>query len=85
MSDIIKLRADVEWRYVEDQVLALDMNSTFFNTNRAGALLWSALSEGRTREELVDQLVRKYKIDPETARRDVDAYLAVLEQHGLLA
>jgi hypothetical protein len=86
MSDIVKLRAGVEWRHVEEQILALDTNSsTFFNTNRAGALLWSQLSEGRTRDELTSALVAEYKIDSETARRDVDAYLEVLARHDLLA
>jgi hypothetical protein len=86
MSDIIRLRDGVEWRHVEEQILALDpASSTFFNTNRAGALLWSALSQGRTRDELGAQLVASYKIDSQIARRDVDAYLDVLGRHGLLA
>jgi hypothetical protein len=86
MSDIVRLREGVEWRHVEEQILALDpLSSTFFNTNRAGALLWSALSRGRTREELIDQLVANYGIDAETAAQDVDAYLKVLARHGLLA
>src|SRR4051812_5491266 len=76
MSDIVKLRDGVEWRHVEEQILALDTkSSTFFNTNRAGALLWSALSAGRTREQLADSLVAEYKIDSQTARHDVDAFL----------
>ena len=86
MSDVVKLREGVEWRHVEEQILALDTNSsTFFNTNRAGAMLWSALSEGRTREQLADSLVAEYKIDLQTARRDVDAFLGVLARHSLLA
>ena len=86
MSDIIKLRDGVEWRHVEEQILALDTNSsTFFNTNRAGAVLWSALSAGRTREQLADSLAAEYKIDLPTARRDVDAFLGVLARHSLLA
>jgi hypothetical protein len=86
MSDIVRLRDGIEWRHVEEQILALDtVSSTFFNTNRAGALLWSALSEGRTRQELADTLVAKYRIDPQTARRDVDAFIDGLARHSLLA
>jgi hypothetical protein len=86
MSDIVRLRDGVEWRHVEKQILALDTNnSTFFNTNRAGALLWSALSEGRTREQLADELVAKFRVDSETARRDVDTFLKALARHSLLA
>jgi hypothetical protein len=86
MSEIIKLRDTVEWRNVEAQILALDgTSSTFFNANRAGALLWAALSTGRTREQLADELVAKYGIDSQTAQRDVDTFLAALRKHGLLA
>jgi hypothetical protein len=86
MSEIIKLRDTVEWRTVEAQILALDTSSsTFFNANRTGALLWSALSKGRTREQLVDELVAKYGIDSQNAQLDVDTFLAALRKHGLLA
>jgi hypothetical protein len=86
MSGILKLRDGVEWRHVEEQILALDTNSsTFFNANRAGALLWSGLSAGRTRDQLADSLVAEFRIDVQTARRDVDAFLGVLAKHSLLA
>ena len=86
MSEILKLRDGVEWRHVEEQILALDTkSSTFFNANRAGALLWSALSAGRTREQLAQTLVDEYRIDLQAARRDVDAFLGVLAKHRLLA
>jgi hypothetical protein len=84
-SNIVRLRDGVEWRTVEDQILALDTgSSTFFNTNETGALLWSELSEGRTRAELEDTLVKKYDIEPAAARRDIDAFLDTLARHGLL-
>lgn len=85
MNDIVRLRDGVEWRHVDDEILALDTaSSTFFNTNRAGALLWSELSEGRTRADLVERLVMKYDIEATTARRDLDAFLDSLARHGLL-
>ena len=85
MNDIVQLRDGVDWRHVEDEILALDtVSSMFFNTNRAGALLWSALSTGQTRAELADTLVTKYDIEPDAARRDVDAFLDSLARNGLL-
>jgi hypothetical protein len=84
-SNIVQLRDGVEWRQVEDQILALDTgSSTFFNANEAGALLWSELSKGRTRAELAETLVREYAIEPAAARRDIDAFLDSLARHGLL-
>jgi hypothetical protein len=43
------------------------------------------LSKGRTREQLVDELVAKYGIDSQNAQLDVDTFLAALRKHGLLA
>jgi hypothetical protein len=87
MNDMVTLRDGVEWRHVEQEVLALDTgSSTFFNTNRAGAVLWAALAAGgRTRAQLADTLVAAYRIDADVARRDVDAFLDALARHGLLA
>ena len=85
MNNIVRLRDGVEWRHVEDEILALDTgSSTFFNTNKTGAFLWSELSKGRTRAELADTLVLKYDIEPAAARRDIDAFLDSLARHGLL-
>lgn len=86
MNDIVRLRDGVEWRHVEQEILALDtVSSTFFNTNRAGAMLWSALAAGRTRAELADTLATAYEIEPDVARRDADAFVDSLARHGLLA
>jgi hypothetical protein len=76
----------VEWRLVEDEVLALDTNSsTFFNANRTGALLWAALADGGTHDQLVARLVEAFALDEDAARHDVDAFLAELAERGLLA
>ena len=87
MSEPFRLRQDgLEWRTVEGQILALDTaSSTFFNANRTGATLWSALQEGGTREQLAAKLVERFDVDADTAGRDVEAFLAALRAQGLLA
>jgi hypothetical protein len=78
---------DLSWREIDDEVIAVDVEtSTYLGTNKAGALLWRRLSEGgATKQELVDILVETYGLDAERARTDVQAFLDDLAARGLLA
>ncbi len=87
MSELLRLRQQgLEWRVLDDELVALDApSSTFFSTNRAGRTLWPSLARGATREQLAALLVDRFGIDPQAAARDVDAFLAALDERGLLA
>lgn len=50
--------------------------------NETGAKLFAALEEGKTREGLIDMLVREYEIPPDEARTDTEAFLKQLSDFG---
>jgi Coenzyme PQQ synthesis protein D (PqqD) len=83
----LRLRAsDLEWREVEDEVIAVDVQtSTYLSANGSGMLLWRELAQGTTREALVGRLVESYGIGAERAGVDVDRFLEDLRSHGLLS
>jgi len=83
---VLRLRAaDLHWREVEGEVVALDMaDSEYLSINASGTPLWAALREGATRDELVSRLRERHDLDAATAERDVDAFLAQLRERGLL-
>ncbi len=83
----LKLRADdLEWRLIDDEVVALDSRSAQYLTIRgSGVVLWEALGTGMTRESLVGILVDRYGIDADRATADTDGFLADLTEKGLLA
>jgi hypothetical protein len=83
----LQLRSeDLPWRLIDEEVVALEAHrSTYVATNAAGALLWSMLAAGTTREALVDALVERYAIDAGVAVRDVGAFVEQLRAQGLLA
>jgi hypothetical protein len=87
MSELLRLRqGTLEWRAVEGEVLALDNEtSTYLALNRTGSVVWAALAEGATRDELVSAVTAAFDVDAETAAHDVDALLAELRRHNLLA
>ena len=82
----LKLREEgLTWREIDDEVVALDVETaTYLSANASGRLLWRSLSEGATREELVSSLVEEFEIDADRAGADVDAFLGELSKRGLL-
>lgn len=54
------------------------------NLNQSGAMLWRRLAEGATREDLIQLLLEKYDVDPDSARRDVDEFLDPILKAGFL-
>jgi hypothetical protein len=81
-----KLRdADLDWREVEGELVALDLReSRYLAVNRTGQVLWAALAEGATRDQLVERLIEDFDIDQARAAADVDAFTAELESRDLL-
>jgi Coenzyme PQQ synthesis protein D (PqqD) len=82
----LRLRdADLDWREVEGELVALELReSRYMAVNRTGQVLWAALAEGASREELIDRLVETFDIERERAAADVDAFITELESRGLL-
>ena len=75
----------LEWRQVDDEVVALDLDTArYLATNRTGALLWDQLAAGATREALVALVIATWDLDEARAAADVDAFLAMLTDRGLL-
>jgi Coenzyme PQQ synthesis protein D (PqqD) len=65
--------------------VALDLRrSRYLAVNQTGKVLWTALADGATRDELVDRLVTAFGIERSRAAADVDAFAADLESRGLL-
>lgn len=78
--------ADMVWRSVEDEIVVLHRGSwQYLTVNEAGALLWTRLVEGSTRNELASLLVSEYGIDESRAETDVNAFLALLAGCALLS
>lgn len=76
----------VEWREVEGEIVAVDVKtSEYLAINRTGAVLWRALEGGATRDELAERLVGAFAVDPAAARKDVEAFVAMLDDRGFLA
>jgi hypothetical protein len=75
----------LDWRAVEGEILALDLESAeYLSINRTGALLWRELAAGTSREQLADRFAAETGIGADRAAHDVDAFLGQLAAQGLL-
>ena len=84
-SRLVLRSEDLEWRLVDGHVVAFDLSGqAYFATNASGAVLWSGLHAGATREELVELLRARYGLTAGDAERDVDAFIEHLVQRDLL-
>jgi len=51
------------------------MPNRIMSVNETGAFLWRMLENGAEKQELIDALLREYETDPQTAEKDVNAFL----------
>jgi hypothetical protein len=77
--------ADISARTIGDETIVLSLpTSRYFTITGVGSRLWELLSEDRSVDELVATIVDEYEVDPVTARRDTEAFLARLRDAQLL-
>jgi Coenzyme PQQ synthesis protein D (PqqD) len=65
----LRLRSDrISWREIDDEVVAVDVaTSTYVSANASGKVLWRALADGATHDELVAALTTEFGIDRDRA------------------
>jgi hypothetical protein len=82
----VRLRQEeLEWREVEGELVAVDLReSRYLALNHTGQVLWTALAEGATPDELIERLVGAFGIERVRATADVAAFTSELESRGLL-
>ena len=52
--------------------------------NETGAFLWKQIDEGKDKESIVKALMGEYEVDEETAQNDVEEFVNLLINNGLI-
>jgi hypothetical protein len=82
----LRLAPKVSFAELDGEAVVLHVGSgRYFSVNRTGAVLLPLLAKGTDHAALTGALVTAYGIDVAAARRDVDDWLRLLENGGLLA
>lgn len=85
-SNEIKLKAGASaWRRIEEETILLDLQSSqYLGVNSSGSVLWPAIAEGTTRDELAAILAQEFDLTPARAAADVDAFISACRARDLL-
>lgn len=54
------------------------------NMNETGAFLWKLVEKGAGREDLLESLLDAYEVEREKAARDVDKFIAILQENDFV-
>lgn len=83
----MRLRADqLSWREIDGETVLLDLaTSKYLRVNQTGTLLLRELATGCSQEQLVTALRDTYGLSAEAAMSDVEAFVGMLSERGLLA
>lgn len=52
--------------------------------NDSGSFFWDCLTHETTIDEVVEKVISEYDIDIETAKRDIEKFIKMLEDNNLL-
>jgi hypothetical protein len=71
---------------LEDEAAILHLKSgVYFGLNEVGAFIWRLIQQPRTVGDVRAALLAEYDVSPEQADQDLQALLAELSQHDLIA
>ncbi len=79
-------RAAVASDIIDGEAIILHhMSGDYFSADGTGALIWKWIGEAASRDEMVGALAVRFAADPGDIAGAVDAFLADLLKHGLVA
>jgi hypothetical protein len=83
---MLRLRAeDLVYQESDGETVLLDLRtSTYLVVNPTGTVVFPALVDGATRDQLLEAVLDAFDVGAERACADLDAFLADLEGRGLL-
>lgn len=52
--------------------------------NEVGALIWKGMEEGKSKDEIIEQITTEYDVSKETASEDCDAFVKQLAEQNIV-
>jgi hypothetical protein len=78
--------ADVLFEDLHGEAVALNLTSgKYYGFDDVATRMWTLLAAGKSRPQAVDALLAEYAVERPQLERDLDAFVAQLARHGLLA
>lgn len=76
---------DLSWSDVHGEHVIIDARTGEYHVlNEVGRLIWLAITEGGTAEQLLCMIQMEFSVSKETAEADLNTFVADLSGRGLL-
>lgn len=73
------------WREIQGELVGVDVETGAYHVfNPVGRMVWTALTEGRSLEEVRSDIVGRFGVDPERATRDIESFIIKLREKELI-
>lgn len=82
----VKIKKDLAYRRIAGEMFIVDAaRAELHELNGPAALIWEGLAAGKKEGALVSAITAEFEVDENTARADLDSFIAGLLKAGLLA
>jgi len=86
MSSLPQRNPDVLFRRLDDEMVLVHMKTNeIYALNPTGARFWELFAEGLPRERIEERLLAEFEVEHAQLTAEIDALLADLERHDLVA
>lgn len=86
----MKLKGEFVLREVAGEIIAIPVGKTALNfngmlcINAVSAEIWKGLQEGKTKAEILENILAEFDVSREEAAADLDVFLRQLSENNLL-
>lgn len=82
---IYKIAENVLFQEIDGEAVLLSLDEgCYYGLDEVGTRVWRMLDEDTEPAQMVAKIVEEYDVEPEQARRDLDALIDDLEKSGLI-
>jgi Coenzyme PQQ synthesis protein D (PqqD) len=84
--DLPSRNPDVIFRRLDDDMVLVHMKTNeIYALNQTGARFWELFADGLSREQIEEALLGEFTVEPAQLAGEIDALLADLARHDLVA
>ncbi len=81
----VRISPSVAWQLIGSQAVLVDLEQgQTLSLNAVGSLIWSALAEDCGEEAITARLCGRFRVDPDTAKSDLRAFVLDLRSRRLV-
>ena len=86
MGEFFEMGKKVTGEVIEGEAVIMNLDTgRYFSTEKSGAVVWSCIEANLSKAAIVEAFAKAYSLPMDRAEQDVSAFVATLEENGLVA